>query len=69
MKMSIWKRDASAHWWGRTVLETDIHRRTVVSNFLMRRDTFEFLCSKLEPTEEKQPLDVKNEKCYYSFTV
>ena len=62
----IWKRDSSSHWWERIVLETFTEEQWI-ENFRMKRETFEFVCSKLEPTlsaDEKhvrKPLDVKTQ--------
>ena len=62
----IWKRDASSHWWDRIVLETFTEEQWV-ANFRMKKETFDFLCSKLEPTlaaEEinvRKPLDVQKQ--------
>ena len=63
---NIWKMDASSQWWDRIVLETFTEAQWV-QNFRVRKETFDFLCSKLEPTlvaEEifvKQPLDVQTQ--------
>ena len=60
----MWKRDASSQWRDRIVLETFTEEQWA-QNFRMRQKTFDFLCSKLEPTllaEEilvRQPLNVQ----------
>ena len=62
----IWKRDSSSHWWDRIVLETFTEEQWV-ANFRMKKETFDFVCSKLEPTlaaediNVRKPLDVQKQ--------
>ena len=62
----ICKRDAWSQWWDRIVPKTFTEEQWV-QNFRMRKETFDFLCSKLEHimmAEEIlvwQPLDVQTQ--------